>query len=260
MDDLLNKLRPTQRPLYEALAEHGPMTDEQLQHHLDQPANKVCPRRLDLVNLGLVEQAGVASTTTGRRAKLWKVVPAERVADARQVAAARAPRRRTVLEASVEEKVKVVQALLKVDEVNTRLLQLQGRSAERARGRARGMRSQAERERRERKARIEEAERAQSPLLHVLKALRNVKNSEEVVRSVREFVDLDLEQRRLYDAPLIPPQQEDELRSALSDLVDLAQDARAALDGASNEEHDIIEGDAVEISELVLPDGDGLGA
>lgn len=255
MEETVSTLRTTQLPIYEALVDTGPMTDEQLQDTLDLPANKMCPRRLELVKMGLVEQVGQATTRSGNMAKLWKVVPVERIEEAREAASARKPRRKTVQDLPLDQQVTIARLLLKDDKVNAALMELQGRAGERARGRARGAKSEAERERRDLKTRIEEAEREQSALRHFLKALRNLRNSEGVVRSVREFVFMHTERNRRYGQALIPEPQLPELRAALSDVIDLAEDARRELDVELDVEYndDVIEGEAVDISDLELP-------
>lgn len=259
MEDHVEALRDTQRPIYEALASEGPMTDEQLQEFLGLPANKMCPRRLDLVKLGLVEQIGMAPTRSGNQAKQWAVVPSERVAEAREQAANRKERRKTVEGLPLDKQVAIVITLLKLDSVNAALLDLEGRAGSRARGRARGSQRHAEAERRELKEKIKEAEAEQSALLHFLKALRNLKSSEGVVRSVRDFVRDDADRRRTYGVPLIPDGQLDQVRTGLSDLIDLAEDARATLDSTMGLEDNVIESDAVDITDLDLPAGEPVG-
>jgi hypothetical protein len=249
------RLRETQLPIYEAIRDHGPMTDEQIQVLLGKPASKVSTRRLDLVKLGLVEEAGTGRTRSGKTAKLWALVAPEKVAEARAAAASRKQRRRTILDASLEEKVKVVQILLKDDRVNAAVMNLQGRAGERARGRARGARSAAERERRDLKAQIEEAEREQSALLNFFKLKRHIKDTEEVMRAVGLFVAEEVGRQRDYGEATVPVPYWDEVHAGLTDIVDLALDARATIEvltGASDA--DVIDVEAVEVLELDMPD------
>lgn len=255
--DHMDRLRDTQRPIYEALRDFGPQTDEQIQHRLRKPANKVCPRRLELVKLGLVEEVGTASTSTGSKAKLWGIVPPERVSEAKEAAATRKPRKKTILDPSVpvDDKVKVVQLLLKDNRVNAAVMNLQGRAGERARGRARGQKAAAERERRDLKAQIEEAERERAAILHFLKLKRNLKNTEQMMRAVTTFVDADLTRSRNYGEPLIAVEHWSEVRALLSDVIDLASHARDQIDVTTGEnDADVIDAEAVEISELMMPD------
>jgi hypothetical protein len=231
------------------------MTDEQLQHHLSLPANKMCPRRLDLQKMGLVHQIGTGKTTTGRKAKLWALVPQDGIQAARIAASERKERRKTIFEASVEDQVRVVQALLRSDAVNAALLSLEGRSGERARGRARGARSQAERERRELKQQIEDAERENAWLVRFLKAKRNLSNTLQVLNSVLEFIDLDAAERRNFDEPLIPLQYLPEVRGMLSDVMDLAGNARTTIDRSTGADgDDIIDAEVLEVTDYLLPE------
>lgn len=253
-------LRETQRPIYDVLRDFGPQTDEQIQRRIDKPANKVCPRRLELVKMGLVEEAGNGTTTTGRKAKLWQVVPPERVAEAKVAAAGRKERRKTILDAPLEDQVKAVQLLLRDGRVNAAIMNLQGRAGERARGRAQGAKSAAERERREIREQIKEAEREQAAVLHFLKLKRNLKDTEQVIRAVTSFIDADMQRGRDYGEPLIHADYWPEVRALLSDVIDLATDARDRLDVATGESNaDIIDVEAVEIVELVMPDFEDFG-
>jgi len=259
MDNHTKNLRDAQRPIYGALRDFGPQTDEQVQQRLNLPANRVCPPRVGLVKLGLVEEAGTGVTSRGRKAKTWAVVPAERVADAREAAAKRKKRRKSVEDLTLEEQVAIVATLLKRDSVNAALLDLEGRAGSRARGRARGSQRTAEAERRALNERIKQAEAEQSAFLDFLKATRNLKASEGVVRSVRDFVRKDADRRRNYGTPLIPDGQLDEVRTALSDVIDLAEDARATVDQTMGLEDNVIDSIAVDITDLDLPAGEPVG-
>ena len=55
----------------------GPKTDEQLIDALGRSASSVRPRRVELMDLGLVEPAGTAVTRSGRKALLWRFVGGE---------------------------------------------------------------------------------------------------------------------------------------------------------------------------------------
>lgn len=60
------------RAVLDYLREHGPRTDEQIAHELQINPSSARPRRVELVDLGLVEQAGYGTTSAGRRASLWQ--------------------------------------------------------------------------------------------------------------------------------------------------------------------------------------------
>lgn len=65
--------RSTQRDRVLAyLQEWGPSTDEAIQDALAMEGSTERPRRLELVEAGLVVKAGTATTKSGRRAALWK--------------------------------------------------------------------------------------------------------------------------------------------------------------------------------------------
>ncbi len=49
----------------------GPLTDEQIQDDLDMNPSTERPRRVKLVQKGLVRAAGIGKTKAGRKATLW---------------------------------------------------------------------------------------------------------------------------------------------------------------------------------------------
>ena len=55
----------------ELLRSEGPLTDEAMQQRLAMNPSTQRPRRIELVRLGLVEEAGEGTTSSGRRAVLW---------------------------------------------------------------------------------------------------------------------------------------------------------------------------------------------
>lgn len=64
--------RGTQRErILSHLQEWGPATDEQLQDALGMEGSTERPRRVELVDAGLVERVGTARTKSGRAAALW---------------------------------------------------------------------------------------------------------------------------------------------------------------------------------------------
>lgn len=48
-----------------------PMTDEQIANHLGLNPSTARPRRIELVQRGLVEEVGVTITASGRKAVIW---------------------------------------------------------------------------------------------------------------------------------------------------------------------------------------------
>ena len=64
---------PLRDLVLEAIAKHGPVTDDDLCRILRKAANSVRPRRIELVNMGSITQAG-RKLRPGRRAcTLWDV-------------------------------------------------------------------------------------------------------------------------------------------------------------------------------------------
>ncbi len=52
----------------------GPSTDEQIQFELDMNPSTERPRRVKLVEKGLVRAAGIRKTRAGRKATIWEAV------------------------------------------------------------------------------------------------------------------------------------------------------------------------------------------
>ena len=64
--------RGTQRArILDYLTEWGSATDEQIQDALGMEGSTERPRRVELVEQGLIEKVGVAKTKSGRSAALW---------------------------------------------------------------------------------------------------------------------------------------------------------------------------------------------
>lgn len=51
------------------------LTDEQIAKKLNLNPSTARPRRIELVNAGLVENVGTAKTASGRNASMWRAVP-----------------------------------------------------------------------------------------------------------------------------------------------------------------------------------------
>lgn len=66
--------RPNLREkVYAAIAEHGPLTDEQLADLLEMNPSTVRPRRIELQRAGRIHEAGKTKTKSGRKAVTWNV-------------------------------------------------------------------------------------------------------------------------------------------------------------------------------------------
>lgn len=69
------EVRNTQQSrLYDYLLNHGPATDETCAAMLDMNPSAERPRRIELVEKGLVEACGTGITKSGRKAQLWRAV------------------------------------------------------------------------------------------------------------------------------------------------------------------------------------------
>jgi predicted ArsR family transcriptional regulator len=69
-ESMVGKTAPL-RDLVLAALKRQPMTDEQIAETLNLAPNTARPRRIELVQAGLVGQVGEAKTKSGRRAILW---------------------------------------------------------------------------------------------------------------------------------------------------------------------------------------------
>jgi predicted ArsR family transcriptional regulator len=66
-------LNAMQRQVLEFLRRHGPSTDEQIATGLGMNPSTERPRRIELARRGLVIEAGVRKTASGRKATVWRV-------------------------------------------------------------------------------------------------------------------------------------------------------------------------------------------
>ena len=62
---------PLCQRVYDAIAEHGALTDEQITKVTGIPANTARPRRVELVEAGLIRAVGKSRTRSGRHATAW---------------------------------------------------------------------------------------------------------------------------------------------------------------------------------------------
>lgn len=59
----------------ECIREHGPLTDEEIQQRTGMNPSTQRPRRIELMRAGLIVEAGVKPTASGRKAVAWGVAP-----------------------------------------------------------------------------------------------------------------------------------------------------------------------------------------
>lgn len=65
------KIEIDREKILAALAEHGPLTDEEIVERTGLEANTARPRRVELVRAGLVKAVGEGRTRGGNRAARW---------------------------------------------------------------------------------------------------------------------------------------------------------------------------------------------
>jgi hypothetical protein len=254
MDDRLPDLRPQHDLIYQAFRDRvTSATDAEMGDLLGIKGSSFRPRRRELADLGYLERAGTVRTSQGRTASLWRAVPLERVADVRTANEQRKPRRRSVEEFSLDEKVEAVRLLLRDDEVNERLRTMQGRSWSRARGRARS--SRAEEERRL-QAEIADAERNRDAAVDFLKAKRNLVRAVEIVRGVERFVVEDLERRARNERVRIAAEHWPEVADDLADVATSAEAAEELIRDRLGLSDDVIDVQGFDVEEILeLTDG-----
>ncbi|MCU1460926.1 MAG: hypothetical protein JWO37_1001 [Acidimicrobiales bacterium] len=220
-------LRMTQVPVYVALRDTGPMTDDELVAHLGRKKSETSPRRIELVRLGLIREVEKRMTSAGRKSAAWGVVPAEEVDDARRAARERGLRRKHLDKYSLPEKVQIVQHLLGNDDVNAALLQDHSRSKgkDRARREARAEQVERDRARRDFNERVRQAERDASPQLVYLKAVRQLRNAADAIREMKRVIDENIESQYLFGSADIGPEHWPEVRQELQHIIDSASTA-----------------------------------
>lgn len=183
---LIAALSQSRRVVFDAVRDHGPLTDNELVEILNASRSTVIPRRSDLVHEGLVRGAGSRPSAAGKgRATIFEVVPAEEVESARKVAEARGPRRLDVKKWPFDDKVRVARALLRDPEVNEAIRTAAEPGSRRARARAR---QEIERGRRERAEQIRREQEEQGEFVSFLKARDHLKRNVEAIREVDIFL------------------------------------------------------------------------
>lgn len=70
----LPKVGTWRRQVYDWLCEFGPGTDEDIAEGLGMNPSTARPRRIELLDDGLITEAGEAKNKSGRKAVLWEVV------------------------------------------------------------------------------------------------------------------------------------------------------------------------------------------
>jgi len=245
------KLQPLEAEVLAAFVEHGSMTDQTLERVTGKSIRSVSPRRRNLADKGYLEEVGTAVTDSGKQAKVWGIVPDDRIAEVREKNKTRPQRKKDIRKLPLETKLEIVRQLLDDPAVNEATRDRHGRAWSKLRGRVQDRRGQRERERRELNAEIREADRKGSPIVEFLKLKRLVYDATETVRAVERFVGEDLERREVLAGMHIPVAHWPEVVDVLTDLGAVVEatleDIRQTM-GVLGE--DVIEGFAIEVDEI----------
>lgn len=73
----IHEKAPSLRDKVYELLRHEALTDEMIAARLDMNPNTARPRRIELHNMGLIEQVGTALTVSKRTAALWRATKAD---------------------------------------------------------------------------------------------------------------------------------------------------------------------------------------
>jgi hypothetical protein len=198
------KLSPSKRSVYDAIRDHGPITDEGICDVTGVAGRTVRPRRAELAKMGLVRRSTTAKPEGNRRVGIWELTPVEEIDATRETAQAAGPRRRAASGWPVEDKVKAFLALARDEETQAAVAVSQARGARRARARLSDVLRQDERERRERMTELREAEQAASTLVDFLKARNALKRQQEIVHATSVFLQEEIERQQMLGESAIP--------------------------------------------------------
>ena len=72
--DVLPELNERQARVYDAIIELGRASNQQLAEYLNWPINCICPRVLELRQMGVVCEAGYEKNKAGRMVHVWRPV------------------------------------------------------------------------------------------------------------------------------------------------------------------------------------------
>jgi predicted ArsR family transcriptional regulator len=250
------KLTPLQQQVLASFEEHGPMTDQQLVERTGIGMRTASPRRRQLADDGLLEVVGRATTQSGRTAQVWGLVPEERIAEVREAASKRDPRRLPVTKLPLATKLEMVRQLLDDPETHEAVQHQNGRAWRKVRGRNRDRKGQREHERRELNRMLREQQQDQTGLVDFLKTKRNLLDVAEAMRGTSEFLQEEMRHRSEDGYLRIPMRHWPEVADHLDDLEELAREAREAIDNVMGRlGDDVIDAEAIVISDLELLEG-----
>lgn len=255
-------LRPSQREVYHYIISRGPVTDAALAEIMDKSIRQVVPRRSELTGMGLVAASGRQPTPSGRSATMWDFVPPDMIEQERGAAHKRGPRKKSVFQLPVDQRMALVRAVLADREVRERLL-----AEEPTRGHAGTARRLADRydreeqrRRKEHAQRLREAERLGSPELNFLKAVSQLRRGIDAVKEVARVLQDDVEAVQFDGQPLIDPAHWPSVLVEVDALVDISTRLRKVLGIALGEEDDdVLDVEAIDVEGWELEGGAGGG-
>ncbi len=247
-------LNDDQLAIYDAIRDHGPVTDDEIVELTGIIKGTSSPRRGDLVKLGLVQHQGWGESALGNRAKVWALVPVEERAAAKERNEGKT-RRRPITTFPLNDRLEMVRQLLDMDDVNEAIRDTNGRAWARARGRSQDRQGEIKKQIRENEAALREAERLGAPLVDFYRLRRQLLQSVERVRAAENFVKEELERRNTVGA-VIPLTLWPDIADMLDDLSGIANETNASIRAVMGVlGDDVIEGTVIEITVRELPEG-----
>ena len=216
---LIDGLSPSKRVVFDAILEHGPLTNQEafdLIGGSGDPSRR--SRTAELTRMGLVRQA------SGQRGgkKLWEAVPPAEVEAAAEAAVRRGPRVKPPAERDLETKVAEFNAYLVDPEVIEATEDPTGSATKRERQRAR---KAIEKARRERRRQLREAEVSNHPALEAIRLRNAVRDAGDLIRSLRVMNEEDWERRTLLGEELVADGEWERILRHITELERQADEA-----------------------------------
>lgn len=73
-DSMKGSAKNLRTKVFEYIRSHGPASDEDIQLSLGMNPSTERPRRIELLRAGKIVECGETTTSSGRKAKVWKVL------------------------------------------------------------------------------------------------------------------------------------------------------------------------------------------
>lgn len=217
----VDALSPSRRLVFDALESLGAATDDDLATAVGRSRSRVIPRRGDLARMGLVRETGQGTSEAGNPTAIWETVPPEDVEQLREEAEGKGPRRLSVRQWPLDERIAVARVLLREKAVYDALIAPSDEpGGRRARARARQAMEKGQRERtHEIKTRAAEGEE----LGHVLKAKDHLRRAIDVVRTIGFILEDERERDDAKELMLIPEWAWPQVVELLDELLSVAE-------------------------------------